>query len=252
LNVKEHKSAFIIKIIFMKQIATLLLACSLSFAHAQTPQPTQTQPPPGTVQYVNAAPPPPRPQTSAAVPKISLNVLGGYVFGDNVSTDKFYGNVNGGFQWQAGLEFGLKKMYGLELYYVRQDTHIDVENYGVTPKQTFNAGINYILLGGKRYSYVKSEALTVWYGVSLGAAFGNNEDGDGSYSKFAWGLRLGLKAKPNPASKIGFLFQAQLLSAVQAAGGGIYFGTGGVGTGVSTYSTIYQFGLSGGISIALK
>lgn len=239
----------------MKQLAIVIIfACSLSFAYAQTPPPTQTPtqtPPPATVQYTNPAPAP-RPQTPAAVPKISLNVLGGYVFGDNVSTDKFYGNVNGGFQWQAGLEFGLKKMYGLELYYVRQDTHIDVENYGVTPKQTFSAGINYILLGGKRYSYIKSENLMAWYGVSLGAAFGNNEDGDGSYSKFAWGLRLGLKAKPNKESKIGFLFQAQLLSAVQAAGGGIYFGTGGVGTGVSTYSTIYQFGLSGGLSIALK
>ncbi|MDI3320518.1 hypothetical protein [Pinibacter soli] len=240
----------------MKQIATLLLACSLSFAHAQTPPPTQpTQPPPPTqtpapVQYYAPAPEP-RHTPPAAVPKISLNVLGGYVFGDNVSTDQYYGHVNGGFQWQAGFEFGLKKMYGLELYYVRQDTHIDAENYAHPPQKTFNAGINYILLGGKRYSYIKSETLMAWYGVSLGAAFGNNEDGDGSYSKFAWGLRVGLKAKPNKESKIGFLFQAQLLSAVQAAGGGIYFGTG-VGAGVSTYSTIYQFGLSGGISIALK
>lgn len=239
----------------MKQIAlALFFASSLSYAHAQTPtQPTQPTQAPAqqSVQYYNPAPAQ-RPQPAAAVNKLSLNVLGGYVFGDNVSTDKFYGNVNGGFQWQAGLEFGLKKMYGLELYYVRQDTHIDVENYGVTPKQSFNAGINYIMLGGKRYAYLKSENLTAWGGISLGCAFGNNEDGDGSYSKFAWGLRLGLKAKANSQSKVGFLFQAQLLSAVQAAGGGIYFGTGGVGTGVSTYSTIYQFGLSGGLSIALK
>ena len=226
----------------MKRLAlALLFACTLSFAHAQAPPPPTYNPAP--VYTPKPAP--------APVPKISLNVLGGYVFNDNVTTDKFYGKINGGFQWQAGLEFGLKHFYGLELYYVRQDATVDIDNYLGTQKSV-GTGINYILLGGKRYAYLGSENLMGWGGISLGAAFGNNKDNGETFSKFAWGLRAGLKAKPNKESKIGFLFQAQLLSAVQAAGGGFYFGTGGVGTGVSTYSTIYQFGLSGGLSIALK
>ena len=41
------------------------------------------------------------------------------------------------------------------------------------------------------------------------------------------------------------------MSAVQGAGGGLYFGTGGGGVGVSTYSSMYQFGLGGGLTFAL-
>jgi hypothetical protein len=38
---------------------------------------------------------------------------------------------------------------------------------------------------------------------------------------------------------------------VQGAGGGLYFGTGGAGAGVSTYSSMLQFGLGGGLTFAL-
>ena len=41
--------------------------------------------------------------------------------------------------------------------------------------------------------------------------------------------------------------QAGLLSAVQSVGGGVYFGTGGAGAGVSGYSTFYQWNLGGGL-----
>jgi hypothetical protein len=49
------------------------------------------------------------------------------------------------------------------------------------------------------------------------------------------------------AQNIGIKLQAQLLSAVQSLGGGIFVGTGGVGAGVASYSTLYQFGLGGGL-----
>ena len=42
------------------------------------------------------------------------------------------------------------------------------------------------------------------------------------------------------------------MSPVQGAGGGFYFGTGGAGAGVSTYSTIYQFNVGGSINFRLK
>lgn len=187
---------------------------------------------------------------NAQTSRLSLNALGGYVFNDKISADPYYGTLKGGFQWQVGLEAGLRKFYGLELYYVRQDTHADV--YGPLVNKSVGTGLNYIMLGGKRYANLGSDNVMAWGGLSLGVAFGNNKDDGQTFSKFAWGLRVGLKAKPNKESRVGFLFQAQLLSAVQAAGGGFYVGTGGGGVGVSTYSTIYQFGLSGGLAIQLK
>jgi len=67
--------------------------------------------------------------------------------------------------------------------------------------------------------------------------------------KFAWGLRLGgIIWTPG---RVGIKLQAQLLSAVQSAGGSVYFGTGGAGAGVSMYSSMYQFGVGGGLVFAL-
>ena len=45
--------------------------------------------------------------------------------------------------------------------------------------------------------------------------------------------------------------QASLFSATQAFGGGLYFGTGGIGAGLSSYSSMYQFGLEGGLVFRL-
>lgn len=41
--------------------------------------------------------------------------------------------------------------------------------------------------------------------------------------------------------------QAVLTSIALGAGGGIYFGTGGVSPGLATYSSIFQFSLGGGV-----
>jgi hypothetical protein len=76
-------------------------------------------------------------------------------------------------------------------------------------------------------------------GGMLGAAFINVDNPDNntgnSAAKFAWGLRLG--ANIWASEKVAIKLQGQLMSAVQGAGGGLYFGTGGASAGVSTYSS---------------
>jgi hypothetical protein len=72
----------------------------------------------------------------------------------------------------------------------------------------------------------------------------------GSGTKFAWGAKLGVNIWAS--EKVGIKLQADLLSAVQAVGGGIYFGTGGAGAGISGFSTYYQVSFGGGLVFKLK
>ena len=85
--------------------------------------------------------------------------------------------------------------------------------------------------------------------MGLGVALINSKDPADNRSKsstnFAWQLRGG--AIIWATEKVGVKLQAQLQSAVQSVGGGVYFGTGGAGAGVSTFSTLLQFGLGGGL-----
>jgi len=178
-----------------------------------------------------------------------------YVFDDNVdsyysNTSYYDGKIKGGFVWGVGLEYMLHQGYGIGLTYLRQDTEAPMTYYDNGAKsKTFDVAGNWFMLGGTRY--VQKGKAELYGGFELGAVFyevSNSLSGkSASGTKFAWGIKLGSNIFFN--ERVGIKLQADMRSAVQAAGGGLYFGTGGAGAGVSTYSTVYQFGLGGGLVI---
>ncbi len=190
---------------------------------------------------------------------LRLNGYINYTFDDKFETysnpqSYFNGKIKGGMQWGAGLEYLLSPDYGIELIYFRQDTEAPINYWDVLAKnRVLDIGINYIMLGGVRYVEA-SPKLEGYGGLLVGMAIYDNKTpipGEPtSATKFAWGVRLG--ANIWATERVGIKLQAHLLSAVQSVGGGFYFGTGGVGAGVSTYSTLYQFSLGGGLVIKLK
>jgi hypothetical protein len=114
-----------------------------------------------------------------------------------------------------------------------------------------NVDLNYIMLAGNRHLVKADGKLETYAGLLAGVGVMNisNDTKSTSLTKFSWGMRAGVNIWFKP--QVGLKIQAQLLSAVQAAGGGAYFGTSGGGVGVSTYSTIYQFSLGGGLAFKL-
>ena len=197
---------------------------------------------------------------SAQLQGIRLNGYSAYVF-DN-SFDTYYtsneylrGKIKGGFQWGVGLEFLPSEDYGIELVYYRQDTNAPLAyEYGNgLGEREIDLGVNYIMAGGVRYLNTSGGKLQPYGGLLLGAVIFSNKNPEGneesSYVKFGWGARLGVNIWAT--EKVALKLQAQLLSAVQGFGGGLYLGTGGAGAGVSSYSTLMQFGLGGGLSFKI-
>ncbi len=201
----------------------------------------------------------------AGAQKMRLNVYGNYAFDDAVdsyysNTSYFNGTIRGGFLWGGGLEFMVHPQYGVELSYLRMDTKAPMTYYSNQPpagikNNTFDVDINYLFLGGVRYQKLSPQA-EVFGGMQMGIAFlkatrpPNSFVGaaSGNDEKFAWGVRGGANIFPGgDAGKVGIKLQAGLYSAVQGAGGGFYFGTGGAGAGITTYSSMLQFALGGGL-----
>lgn len=182
-----------------------------------------------------------------AAQSVRLNAYGGYTFADKFSLDGYPGYSEARFNESAhygfGLEVEVRPLTAVEIYYQWQPT--DASLLGTLDEVKTDVTISYLMLGGLRYA--GNDRVKGFGGLMLGAAFYNSENVDAT--KFGIGGRLGLLITPN--EKIGFRLGAQILSTVQGAGGGFYFGTGGAGAGVSTYSTIYQFGLFGGVAISL-
>src|SRR5215813_2375485 len=79
--------------------------------------------------------------TAAKSQNIHLNLYSAYVFPDKF--DSYYdaynyynGQIQGGYQWGAGLEYLVNPAYGVELLYYREDTHAPTEYYDIVVKHS--------------------------------------------------------------------------------------------------------------------
>jgi len=196
-------------------------------------------------------------QSPSQRPSIRLNGYANYAFDDNhvdsyySNTSYFEGSIEGGLLYGGGLEVMLHEAYGLEFTYLRLDSKAPMEYYLNGVEFTnFDLATNYIMVGGNRYAQMNPK-VEPYGGMLLGMAIFNIENPDNqkstSSTKFAWGIKAGVNIWAS--EKVGIKMQASLLSAVQAVGGSVYFGTGGGGAGVSGFSTFYQFVLGGGLVI---
>lgn len=193
----------------------------------------------------------------ACAQEIRLNTYSGYVFKNRVdsyfSNNRFFdGTIQDGFRWGVGIEYQMPAGNAIEIQYARQSTNAPTRYLGEFDNEVqftdFDLNIDWIMVNGTRYFPV-SELLEPFAGAGIGVgifSLGNPDNGgSGSAAKFSWQVRGGTNLWIS--DRVGLRFQASLYSAVQGFGGGFYFGTGGSGAGISTYSSMYQFGLDGGL-----
>ncbi len=190
---------------------------------------------------------------------VRMNLYSGYAFSDKIDsyydpTNYYKGTINGGFLWGGGVEVKPNRLTGIEVMYLRLDTQSPMNYYnGGVKNKVFDLGVNQVMLAFNRYLPVANAKIEPYAGPMLGLSIFSvkNSDAGGSKSitKFGYGLRLG--ANIFVSEKVGIKLQTQFFSAAQSVGGGMYFGTGGAGVGLSSYSSFFQFGLGGGLVFKL-
>ncbi|HMS64881.1 MAG TPA: hypothetical protein PKD83_06460 [Ignavibacteria bacterium] len=206
--------------------------------------------------------------TNSSNAQYRVNLYSAYTLDDDVdavtdANNYFSGTVVGGYQWGIGFEYIVKPTYGLELAYFRQDADFDLNfstNYSAnstaTKESTFGTGLNWILIGGNKYLPIPRSVVQPYGGLMLGMAIFSSDDkkiNDSvqytgqSTTNFAWAGRVGANFMFSP--NVGLKLEAKVMSAVQSFGGGLYAGTGGIGAGVDTESSMYQFGFGGALVI---
>ncbi len=183
---------------------------------------------------------------------VEIAPFGGYVFGGTLHGD--YGDVyiNDNAQYGGMISIGVSRVVDLDLIYNRSDTKADVTyfNYGgyVKPSLEIPLSINYIQIGFTK-NFRVNPTVSPFLGFNLGACgFVPKED----YSD-AWFFSLGFNAgaKIYFGKRVGLRLQAQGYMPVQSAGFAMFVGTGGSSAGVSVYSTLFQFGFTGGLIFRL-
>lgn len=192
---------------------------------------------------------------------LRANFYSSYVFDDgfsfyNSATDYYNGKLKGGVQWGAGLEYQVDPRAGGELLYFYKKSEAPSNfKFGtlVSEKsETFDVTQHYILLGLNSHLMTPSQKVEGYAGFLLGMVItdvdAQSTGNSASNSNFAWGGRLGTDIWVSP--KVGIKLQAQILSATRAYGGDLYYGYWGP-VAVPDYSTLWQFGLGGGLTFRL-
>ncbi len=194
-------------------------------------------------------------------PKFYLNGFAGYTFDESFFAAygewRYKGNVHYGGSAEFVLQ-GASTRYNertIELLYQGMSSDLS-PNFSTGPNKPVNASmtVSYLTLGINNY-VGKSRKVMGFGGIAMGAAFFNgdatvnNTSQSASSTKFAINLKGG--GRFMFSDNVGLKLYAQLNTVVGGVGGGFYFGTGGSGAGVSTYSSMVQFGLGGGLTVGL-
>jgi len=167
------------------------------------------------------------------------------------STFDIYGGqarVYGNHTYGGIVTYNLNPQYGIEFTYSRQPTEGDArsiynQDLGV-PISVVN-----ILVGGLRQLPV-SENVIPFGGVHFGVTgYTPQVRGYDDGWLFAVGAKVGSKFMFSETA--GIRLQAAMNMPVQGFGSTFYFGTGGAGVGVGTYSSIFQFTFTGGLVLRL-
>jgi hypothetical protein len=176
----------------------------------------------------------------------------GYTFDDT-----FYpssggtAKINDGMIYGGILSVSVNPNYDFEFLYSRQEATGEYNSYGYygfpISDNNIPLSVNYFMIGGNRLqSLGATDKFQGFAGMNFGGVLFSMQDK--SYDdvwKFSFGFKLGVKAMFNDV--VGIRLQTNLMMPIQSGGVGIYAGSGGVSTGVSTFSTITQFGFSGGL-----
>ncbi|HEU5168363.1 MAG TPA: hypothetical protein VFU29_22615 [Chitinophagaceae bacterium] len=190
-----------------------------------------------------------------------INFYSAYVFDDgfdvvNDANTYYNGTVKGGYQWGAGLEYLFNPQSSAEIMYLHRGTTVPATfKFGSATQartENFDLKHDFILLSGDGH-FAKSGGKAEGYaGLMAGVLISNLEapslGKSSSNTNFAWGGRVGSNIWFSP--KLGLKLQAQILSASRATGGDYYWSWYGP-IYLNTYSTLWQFGLGGGLTMKM-
>lgn len=195
-----------------------------------------------------------------AQPKAYLNGFAGYTFDESFVVQTFRGRFLSNAHYGGSVELVLENISTehsertVEIKYQGMQTIMDGWVWPLGQPQpspaTYNVSLNYITAGFNNY-FGHSRKVMGYGGINMGVGWLSNqtEKNRPSPTRFAIGLQGG--GRFMFSEKVGLKLYAQLNTVVEGVGGGFYFGPGGSGAVITTFASVVQFGLGGGLTIAL-
>ncbi len=194
--------------------------------------------------------------TSSYAQRVELTATGGYQYWGSYKYYNGYNNTNGKFVLGDGpcyggiLGFEIREQTFAELVFNHQDSRlVDKPNYGYETTLG-DVGVNYFQLNGTR-TVLLNDKVEPYATLGIGAVLFDPVSAKYS-SLWKFSANFGAGIKYFISDKVGIRAGFGFWAPIQGVGLGVGIGTGGAYAGASTYTTIIQMNLSGGLIFRLR
>jgi len=180
--------------------------------------------------------------------RVEITPFGGYVFAGTMYGTNGNAWIQDNAQYGGIISFGVSRSVDIDLLYNRSDTKCDITYTGTyynnLSYETVPLSINYMHVGFTK-NFRVNPMVSPFFGLNLGACDFAPKNNYSDQWFFSMGLNAG--AKIYFSKVIGLRLQAQGMMPLQGTAFSMFVGTGGSGGGLSVYSTLFQFGFTGGL-----
>ena len=178
---------------------------------------------------------------------VEITPFAGYVFAGRMEAANGYIRFRDNAQYGGMISIGVSRQTDIDLIYNRSDTKAEINIWDVAYKE-IPLSINYMQIGFTQNFRVNPK-LSPFVGFNIGACLmAPKEDYEDGWF-FSVGMNAGVKYYFS--KRVGLRVQGQFYIPVQSQGYYFFVSTSGTGGGVQLYSTMIQFGFTGGIIFRL-
>jgi hypothetical protein len=177
--------------------------------------------------------------------------FGGYEVASDVQVTQGQLNIYSNPNYGAGISFEVERGLQAELFWIGQQTPMELKSYSGLTQPLFDVGIHYFQAGAVyEFRQTRAQKAFPFTSFSLGATLFSPTDSNFS-EEWRFSITFGGGGKFYISDRVGLRLQARMLLPLNFSGGGMWCGSGGCSVGVSSWATLLQADFTGGIFVRL-
>lgn len=177
--------------------------------------------------------------------------FGGYEVASDVQVTQGQLNIYSNPNYGAGISFEVERGVQAEVFWIGQQTPMELKRYNGLTEPLFDVGIHYFQAGAVyEFRQTKAQKAFPFTSFSLGATLFSPVDSDFS-EEWRFSVTFGGGGKFYISDRVGLRVQARMLLPLNFNSVGMWCGSGGCSAGVSSWATLLQADFTGGIFVKL-
>lgn len=177
--------------------------------------------------------------------------FGGYEVASDVQVTQGQLNIYSNPNYGAGISFEVERGVQAEVFWIGQQTPMELKRYNGLTEPLFDVGIHYFQAGAVyEFRQTRAQKAFPFTSFSLGATLFSPVDSDFS-EEWRFSITFGGGGKFYISDRVGLRLQARMLLPLNFNSVGMWCGSGGCSVGVGSWATLIQADFTGGIFVRL-